>query len=60
MVSPFEVAEDRNAPVTIDDHRGVSVSNASLADLKTFRPYQSGRFLARSAYFIAYELKTFM
>ena len=60
MVSPIEVAEDRNAPVTIEDHQGVSVSSSRLAAAKPSRHCPSGRFPARFAYFIAYELRTFM
>ena len=60
MVSPIEVAENRNAPVTIEDHQGISVSNSRLAAAKPSRPCPSGRFPARSVYFIAYELSTFM
>jgi hypothetical protein len=28
MLSPIEVAEDRNAPMTIEDHQGVSISDS--------------------------------
>lgn len=58
-VWPLTIGPKRNAPVTIRDHQGVSVSNSRAAAVKPSRFHQP-RLPARFAYFMAYELSTFM
>jgi hypothetical protein len=46
--------------MTIQGHQGVSLSNSIGTVVEPTRPQQSDRFSMRSAYFVAYELSTFM
>ena len=46
--------------MTKHSRQGVSPSNSIGTVVKPTRPQQSDRFSMRSAYFVAYELSTFM